>query len=203
VKTKTALIAIIVVVAAAAGGLVMQNQAQEKLRQENADLHQQLDQIGALQAENERLSNQLAQASAPQLSQDQTRELVKLRNEVAFLRNQKSKLQSQNGELESLREENRKLKEQPGAPATPARPTVDPEQAKNACINNLRIIEAAKQQCKVQLNLSITDTPTVEQLLPYLGPGAKELPRCPMGGTYNIGIIGVKAACSIPGHVLE
>ena len=204
-KTKTALIAIVIVVVIAAVALVMQNQAQVKLRQENADLHQQADQVAALQAENERLSNQVAQASGSQLSQDQMRELVKLRGEVSLLRSQKSKLQTQSGELENLREEIRRLRERPAGPlvaAAPAPPAVDPEAAKAACVNNLRLIEAAKQQCALEHNLTITDNVTAEQILPYMGPGAKELPRCPLGGTYNIGIVGAKAACSIPGHVL-
>lgn len=205
-KTKTALIAIFIVIAVAAGALVMQNQAQTKLRQENAELRQQsADQLAGLQAENERLSNQVAQAAGSQLSQDQLRELVKLRGEVARLRNQVGQLQTQGGELEKLREENRQLREPPAAQAAPApgAPPIDPVAAQNACINNLRLIDTAKQQCAAEHNLKVTETVTAEQLLPYLAPsGLKEFPKCPAGGTYTVGPIGFKPTCSIPGHVL-
>jgi hypothetical protein len=201
VKAKTALFAIVVIVAIAAAGLVMQNQSQVKLRQENADLRQQVDQLAALQADNERLSNQIVQISASKPSQDQMRELVKLRGEVSMLRTQKNQLQSQNNELQNLREENRQLRERPAAQAaapTPAPPPIDPEAGRNACINNLRIIDAAKQQCASEHNLKVTETVTADQLAPYL----KGTPQCPLGGVYTVGPIGFKPTCSIPGHVL-
>ncbi len=203
-NTKTALIAIFVVIAIAAGALVMQNQAQTKLRQENAELRQQsADQLAGLQADNERLSNQLVQAGGQQLSEDQLRELVKLRGEVARLRTQAGQLQQQGGELEKLREENRQLREPPTQAAVPGAPAVDPAAAQNVCINNLRLIDAAKLQCAAEHNLKVTETVTTEQLLPYLAAsGLREFPKCPAGGVYTVGPVGFKPACSIPGHAL-
>jgi TolA-binding protein len=208
VKTKTAVIVIFIVVAIAGAALVMQNQAQSALRQENAALKAQADQGAALQAENDRLSNQLAQASS-QLSPDQMRELVKLRGEVGVLRSKIAQLQGQSGELQRLRDENSQLRERPTAQAAPApppnaAPPVDPEAAKATCINYLRLLEGAKQQFASANGLHATDTVTPEQILPILqASGLKDFPKCPMGGTYNIGIIAAKAACSIPGHVLQ
>jgi hypothetical protein len=205
VKARTALIAIVIVIGAAAAALVKQNQAQVKLIQENADLRQQVDQLAALQADNERLSNQLAQAQSgggggQRLAPDQLRELVKLRGEVSLLRSQKNQLQSQSSELENLREENRQLRDRPSAQAAaPAAPRIDPEVARTTCINNLRLIDAAKQQCAAALNLKITESVSAEQLAPYL----KATLQCPLGGVYNVGPIGYKPSCSIPGHTLQ
>lgn len=73
----------------------------------------------------------------------------------------------------------------------------------NACINNLRLIDVAKQQWALENKKQSTDTPTMQDLQPYLGHGPNgEFPTCPTGGTYKIGTVGEKPTCSIPGHVL-
>jgi len=68
----------------------------------------------------------------------------------------------------------------------------------NACINNLRQIDAAKQQWALEKSKTATDIPTKEDLLPYM----RRWPVCPAGGTYTIGPVGEKPTCSIPGHQL-
>ena len=58
-------------------------QARLGLEEENQGLRQQLDEMGELAAENERLSNLVAQASSSHsLAEDQMRELLRLRAEV-------------------------------------------------------------------------------------------------------------------------
>jgi hypothetical protein len=69
---------------------------------------------------------------------------------------------------------------------------------KNACINNLRQIDAAKQQWAIENKKQSTDTSTMEDLQRYLG----KVPVCPEGGTYTIGSVGEKPTCSQAGHVL-
>lgn len=80
-----------VVVAALVAGLSIplakQHQALVKLREENSALRLQADNFPRLAAENTRLSNLLAQPSQPE-TQDQTRELLKLRGEVGQLKRQ-------------------------------------------------------------------------------------------------------------------
>jgi hypothetical protein len=72
-----------------AGWLAIGYQARAGLEEENQALRQQLDQMGELAAENERLSNLVAHASQSQsLQGDQLRELLRLRAEVAGLRQQ-------------------------------------------------------------------------------------------------------------------
>ncbi|HEY5298180.1 MAG TPA: hypothetical protein VIK59_09655 [Verrucomicrobiae bacterium] len=71
---------------------------------------------------------------------------------------------------------------------------------KNACINNLRQMDAAKQQWALENNKKSTDIPTWNDLKPYLrGP----VPLiCPDGGAYSLNAVGEAPTCSIPGHQL-
>ncbi len=81
------LIAVTIVAASVATPLVIEHQARVALRDENESLRQQLNQLAKLSAENERLSNLVAQAnSARTLSGDQHNELLRLRGEVGRLR---------------------------------------------------------------------------------------------------------------------
>jgi hypothetical protein len=73
---------------------------------------------------------------------------------------------------------------------------------KNTCINNLRMIEGAKQQWALANNKSQSDIPSWEDIKVYLGRGKGAL-RCPQGGEYTIGAVGELATCSIPGHALQ
>jgi len=51
----------------------------------------------------------------------------------------------------------------------------------NACINNLRLIDAAKQQWALENKKVSTDSPAGTDLQPYLGRGsADQLPTCPI-----------------------
>jgi hypothetical protein len=67
--------------------LLVQHQAQVKLREENQLLRHQVERLGPLEKQNELLSNALAQQGAKQsLGGDQLRELLRLRGEVGSLR---------------------------------------------------------------------------------------------------------------------
>ncbi|MFO1475903.1 MAG: DUF3352 domain-containing protein [Verrucomicrobiota bacterium] len=72
---------------------------------------------------------------------------------------------------------------------------------KNACINNLRMIDAAKQQWALEKGLPSTAMPSKQDLLPYLVKGV--FPTCPAGGTYTLDAVGEAPRCSIPGHSLS
>ena len=69
----------------------------------------------------------------------------------------------------------------------------------NACINNLRQLDAAKEQWALEQGKKSGDVPTKEDLLPYL----RKWPVCPQGGIYTIGPVGEPPTCSIPGHKLH
>jgi competence protein ComGC len=70
----------------------------------------------------------------------------------------------------------------------------------NACIQNLRQIDNAKQQWALENKQEPTDTPTVDDIKVYIkGP---QFPDCPEGGTYQINPVGKDPTCSIPDHRL-
>ena len=74
---------------------------------------------------------------------------------------------------------------------------------KNACINNLRQIDGAKQQWALENNQTGSAACTAVNIVPYMGRGATGvMPTCPAGGTYTIGTIAVIPTCGISGHVL-
>jgi hypothetical protein len=72
---------------------------------------------------------------------------------------------------------------------------------KNACLNNLRQIDGAIQQWALENKKTATDTPTREDLKPYLPK--KQFPVCPAGGTYTIGHVSDRPECSHAGHSLS
>jgi hypothetical protein len=71
----------------------------------------------------------------------------------------------------------------------------------NACINNLRQIDVAKNEWALENNKKSTDTPTQNDLAHYMKNG--QFPACPKGGIYTIGAVGEAPICSIPGHQLQ
>ena len=70
----------------------------------------------------------------------------------------------------------------------------------NACINNLRLIEAAKEQYAMANNLADGDAVTQGQIATYMRGTA--FPVCPAGGTYDEKVVGTAATCDQPNHVL-
>jgi len=68
----------------------------------------------------------------------------------------------------------------------------------NACINNLRLIDAAKAQWAIDHDKPAGAKPQASDLAPYLSTK----PVCPAGGSYLFGPIGQPPQCSRFGHVL-
>ncbi len=86
----------------------------------------------------------------------------------------------------------------------------------NACINNLRQIDAAKQEWALENGKKGDAVPTVQDLTPYMRNGVYTIPNhrtpdtnngvfptCPAGGTYTIGAVSNAPTCSIPGHKFQ
>jgi prepilin-type N-terminal cleavage/methylation domain-containing protein len=69
----------------------------------------------------------------------------------------------------------------------------------NACINNLRIIDAAKQQWALETGQATTATPGSSNIVPYLGRSGTVMPSCPLspGGSpaYNINALTAVPTC--------
>jgi hypothetical protein len=74
----------------------------------------------------------------------------------------------------------------------------------NACINNLRQIDAAKQTWGLEFNKQPNDTPTWEDLRTYLSRGNGSYPWliCEQGGSYTINCLSNFPQCSVKKHVL-
>jgi prepilin-type N-terminal cleavage/methylation domain-containing protein len=72
----------------------------------------------------------------------------------------------------------------------------------NACIENLRQIDSAKQQWAIEQKKVSTDVPTGADLDGYIKGGWATL-ECPASGTYTINDVGTDPTCDVAGHVLR
>ncbi|MES1180529.1 MAG: prepilin-type N-terminal cleavage/methylation domain-containing protein [Verrucomicrobiota bacterium] len=78
----------------------------------------------------------------------------------------------------------------------------------NACVNNLRQMDGAKQQWALEAKQLSTVTVNNGDITPYIKlTSASSLPGCPAGGSYVLGVVSVNPTCNIsttttPGHVL-
>lgn len=68
----------------------------------------------------------------------------------------------------------------------------------NACINNLRQIDAAKEQDALENGLVTGDASA--NYTDYIKGNA--IPTCPAQGTYTVAVVSTDPTCSIAGHVL-
>jgi RNA polymerase sigma factor (sigma-70 family) len=206
-KIKIAIVSA-VVAAALATPIVVQRQTIQELRRENEALRQQVAQIASLQEQLAQASkNAVASVSGTPLRQDQARELARLRNEVSQLRGQTNELARARQEIQDLHQsaasEAEARRSQTAAALQAESQELKRVRAQNACINNLRLFDAAKQQWALEFAKQATDTPVTKDLQPYLGRGPNgEMPTCPDGGVYTIGAVNEKPTCSAPGHAL-
>jgi len=73
-----------------------------------------------------------------------------------------------------------------------------------ACINSLRIIDAAKNEWMLEYHKTTNDMPTWDDLRPYCW--SNRIPVCPDGGIYTLGRVGQLPVCSLgdkePSHKL-
>lgn len=70
---------------------------------------------------------------------------------------------------------------------------------KNACINNLRQIDGAKEQWALEKKKSAGSASVDTEIEEYIKGGA---PKCPSGGGYTYGAVDTAPTCSITGHSL-
>jgi hypothetical protein len=143
-----------------------------RLRADILDIPRLRKEIQQLQAENKKLAGQLGITSATAQQQQQQLQEIEAENEQAA-----ADQQAQDEAVQRIT-----------------------AQQRNQCIANLRLIYAAKQAWALEKNKTDTDTPTEEDLLPYIKGGV--FPVCPSGGVYTIGPVSQVPTCSIPGHAL-
>src|SRR2546430_2629601 len=70
---------------------------------------------------------------------------------------------------------------------------------KNACINNLRQIDGAKEQWALEKKKSAGAASVDTEIEEYIKGGA---PKCPSGGSYTYNAVDTGPVCSISGHSL-
>jgi general secretion pathway protein G len=74
----------------------------------------------------------------------------------------------------------------------------------DACINNLRQIDSAKQQWALENNQAPSATPAQASVRPYIGRGSVGVwPACPANGSYTINAVSTAPMCNIAAHVLR
>ena len=65
---------------------------------------------------------------------------------------------------------------------------------RGTCVNNLRLIDASKEQYALENNKDSATTPAAADLTAYLKGGA--MPTCSASGVYTISAIGTNPTCS-------
>jgi hypothetical protein len=197
-------------------GLVWVYSASQKQEAELAVLRQESQELQALRAEVEEAKTNRTQSESAELTRlrKDNEDLLRLRNEVRQLRGEKQQLatqvqtaqaQAQGAQAQILAL--RAAPVQPPAAALPAgaarsgQPPPTPEQAQAAaCINNLRMIDGAKQQWALEHQKPAASLPSAADIAPYLKGNA--LPVCPAGGVYTLNPVSLMPICNIPGHAV-
>ena len=182
--------------------IVQLHESQQKAAQLQSDLDKlKNSSVATLSAENARLRAE---------NQNLSQKFSQLQNENKQVRQQSQKLsqqletahsavQQQQEQLQEMQIQAENQQANP-APEPSAEPPASAVAQLNVCINNLRQIDAAKQQWALENDKTADAIPPAQDLLPYL-PNMV-FPVCPSGGTYTINAVGVPPTCSVPGHVL-
>ena len=159
----------------------IQVQVQEltRLRKENEELHRLRNEVHQLRDEKRQVTKtgQAAQPSVAPVKTDTTSQAQAL-----------VQLQQLLAENQRLRAENQQFQQVQGNAQV------------NACLNNLRQIDSAKQQWALENKKPVSAPVSAQDIQPYLPNNA--LPVCPLGGLYALHTVGLLPTCSIPGHVL-
>ena len=200
-------------------GLAWLYATNQKKDQELAALREDSQQLQQLRAEVEEAKTNSAQTASTEdarLHKDKE-DLLRLRNEVGQLRKEKQQLNTQlqtaQNQVQGAQAQMEAMRANPAAQAAarysgapnslaPASAVpISPEQANlNACINNLRQIDGAKQQWALEHQKAASALMTQADLLPYFIGNA--MPTCPAGGVYSLNPVSVPPICNIPGHTI-
>jgi chromosome segregation ATPase len=139
-----------------------------------------------------------------------TEELLRLRNQVRQLTDEKQQLTKQLQASQSQTERSQAEVQQVQTRATENARAMAEQQIMqmkqnqavvSTCINNLRLLQAAKQQWALEQHKPADSVPTPQDIAPYF-PNSM-VPECPGGGRYTLNAVNAAPTCSIPGHVLQ
>jgi hypothetical protein len=203
-------------------GLAWMYAVGQKKDAELAGLREESQQLQQLRAEIEEAKTNQTQAQSDELARlrRDNEELLRLRNEVRQLRGDKqqlaTQLQSAQAEAQGAQAQVQSLRARPGQPALPGQPPATgstalaaspgqpPANAEHAqaaaCVNNLRLIDGAKEQWALDHQKPPGALLTAADIAPYLK--GNTLPVCPAGGIYTLNPVGIAPICNLPGHAL-
>jgi DNA repair exonuclease SbcCD ATPase subunit len=179
---------------------VQLHESQQKAAQLQSDLDKlKNSSVATLSAENARLraENQNLSQKFSQLQNENTRLRGANQQITQQLQTSRDAAQQQQEQLQQIQTENQQANP---APEPSAEQLLSAVTQLNTCINNLRQIDAAKQQWALENDKTADAIPPAQDLLPYFRGGV--FPVCPSGGGYTINAVGVPPTCSVPGHVL-
>jgi regulator of replication initiation timing len=176
--------------------LVQLHESQQKAAQLQSDLDKlKNSSVATLSTENARLRAD---------NQGLTQKFSQLQNENNRLRgvNQQltQQLQTSRDAVQQQQQMQTENQQANPAPEPSAEQSLSAVAQLNLCLNNLRQIDAAKQQWALENDRTANAIPSAQDLLPYFEDGL--FPVCPSGGIYTINAVDVPPTCSIPGHVL-
>lgn len=194
--------------AVCAGALYFSNSTKDA---ELAKAREQIQQLEALQTQADALQKQ-AESQKDEIAslRKDNEELLRLRNEVRQLRDEKQRLDKQlatsQAQTERSQAEAQQVQSRVNETATQiAEQKIiqmkQEQQNTAACINNLKLLQQAKQQWAQDHNQPQNAVPTPQDLVAYF-PN-QFFPQCPVGGTYTINAVSNLPTCSIAGHVLQ
>jgi hypothetical protein len=174
-------------------------------------LREDSQQLQKLRAELEEAKGSQTQAASDELTRlrKDNEDLLRLRNQVGQLRKENQQLATQvqaaQAQAEGAQAQVQALRATPAPMAAPGQPGVPPQtpeqQQATACVNILRLIDAAKQQWALEKQKPPGALLTPADLTPYLKTPV--LPPCPGGGVYTLNPAGLPPLCSLPGHALS
>ena len=192
----------LLVVVTAGGAMFFYNGNQTKSA-EVARLQAQVQEVEALRTEIEELKKNQVPAEELARLKESKEELPRLRNQVRQLTADKAQL-GQQAQAAQAAAAQAQVQAQAQVEAqnlvlAKAREEVAATTVQR-CQNQLRQLQAAKQQWAVEHQKASEATPNDKDIAPYL-PG-ELIPSCPGGGKYILGPVASLPACSLPGHVL-
>jgi len=213
----------LVAVLALGGGWFFYNSGQSKSAEIIA-LEEQVAELDGLRAELETLKQEQVSASELERLRKNSRDALRLRNEIGQLRDQTAAIeqQAQRARVDAERAQAQALtaqsemqalsRQQAQAQEASAARTLEQQmfaarygltaeglQLAQTCILQLRHIDGAKQQWALENGQPATVTPTVEQIAPYLRDGTLS---CPAAGSYLLRSVGEAPTCNRPGHLV-
>lgn len=160
--------------------LAVQAEELTRLRKDNQELHRLRNEVRQL-----REATQLAaKAAQPAATAPAAAEVV------SQLQRRVEQLQMENAQLRAAQQRTVQIQAQAQA-----------EEQVNACINNLRMIDGAKQQWALENAQTAEAVPQPADIEPYLRDS--EIPACPAGGVYTLNAVGLPPLCGVPGHALQ